>query len=152
MRLREEKESRDLLNSLPTFGADDEAAPQGLLWAMSADEEWDPEAADEQYAAQISDPDVRRVDAKLKHAHRTTDSLGRKNGYLVQLLHQNQEHNQALVEKMQKLATTAENAQAAYRNAMVKLNALGVNAFHHANAILYSVLIPFTSRNLQKRI
>ncbi len=93
----------------------------GLLWALDYDGGGhDADYMDEDNS--IFDPDLRRLDARLRQTAAVSGEMYEKNSLLAQVLNQNEKKNRKQLEEMQTLARTAVEAQAMCERATAKLN------------------------------
>lgn len=93
----------------------------GLLWALDYDD-GGYDAAYMEEDSSIFDPDLRRLDARLRQTAAVSGEMYEKNSLLAQVLNQNEKKNRQQLEEMQTLARTAVDAQAMCERATAKLN------------------------------
>ena len=128
-RLEEEKHARRralALHRLP-FSRGDEGdehdfeggVRDGLLWALDHDEQLDEFGLED---TAIFDPDLRRLDARLRQSSVVSGEMYEKNSLLAQVLRDNEKRNRQQLAEMQSLARNAVEAQVMCERATAKLN------------------------------
>lgn len=131
-RLEEEKFARQRalsLHRLPfdrgrssTKAPSEDDVRDGLLWAL----DYDGGGVDVEYGMDedmsIFDPDLRRLDARLRQTAAVSGEMHEKNSLLAQVLNQNEKKNQQQLVEMQILAKTAIDARSICARTTAKLN------------------------------
>ena len=100
---------------------DEDGVRDGLLWAL----DYDGGGVDAEYMEEdmsIFDPDLRRLDARLRQTAAVSGEMHEKNSLLAHVLNQNEKKNQQQLVEMQKLAQSAMDARAVCERTTARLN------------------------------
>merc|ERR1711968_386704 len=93
----------------------------GLLWALDYDNGGnDTEYMEEDHS--IFDPDLRRLDARLRQTTAISGEMHEKNSLLAHVLSQNEKKNQQQLKEMETLVKTAVDARDMCTRTTAKLN------------------------------
>eukprot|EP01046_Picozoa_sp_COSAG06_P034508 COSAG06_NODE_3621_length_5107_cov_5.314497_3_plen_223_part_00 len=94
----------------------------GLLWALDHNHDGQLDYDYLQEDSSIFDPDLRRLDARLRQTSVVSGEMYDKNSLLAQVLNQNEKRNRQQLAEMTLLSQNALDAQAMCERATSKLN------------------------------